>query len=171
MRRDQQRRPFYRRLWLWLVVIFLLIGGTTWMISTQHDKGHNDTVVKTTEKAKKAKKVKKKATKKAAQHSKSPANNQQQEQEAATTSQFGSVAPSGDVGPENSQAAAPSAGSSSLEPWVDPDNYEPNSVIGDRSTMRCYLPGQNPSPAIAAENIVYFDSLAEAQAAGYQTVQ
>lgn len=57
------------------------------------------------------------------------------------------------------------------EPWVDPDNYEPNSIIGDSSTMYCYLPGQYPDPGIAPENVVYFDSLADAQAAGYQIHQ
>lgn len=70
----------------------------------------------------------------------------------------------------NKQAATVT-GSKQHEAWVDPDNYEPNSVVGDRSTMRCYLPGQSPYPAIAQENLVYFDSLAEAQAAGYSTVQ
>ena len=41
----------------------------------------------------------------------------------------------------------------------------------DSSTMYCYLPGQYPDPGIAPENVVYFDSLADAQAAGYRTHQ
>ena len=70
----------------------------------------------------------------------------------------------------NDGNTAPASGKEP-EPWVDPDNYEPNSIIGDRSTMYCYLPGQYPYSGIAPENVVYFDSLADAQAAGYRTHQ
>ncbi len=37
--------------------------------------------------------------------------------------------------------------------------------------MYCYLPGQYPDYGIAPENVVYFDSLADAQAVGYRTHQ
>lgn len=37
--------------------------------------------------------------------------------------------------------------------------------------MYCYLPGQYPDPGIDPENVVYFDSLADAWAAGYQIHQ
>lgn len=35
--------------------------------------------------------------------------------------------------------------------------------------MYCYLPGQYPDYGIAPENVVYFDSLADAQAVGDRT--
>lgn len=57
------------------------------------------------------------------------------------------------------------------EPWDDSDNYETNSIIGGKSTMCCYLPGQYQDPGIAPENVAYFDSLADAWAAGYQIHQ
>jgi hypothetical protein len=37
--------------------------------------------------------------------------------------------------------------------------------------MCCYLSGQYPDPGITPENVVYFDSLADAWAAGYQIHQ
>lgn len=170
------RRPFYRRPWLWVVVIVLLIGSG-WFIANQNqnERVEKDTVVmKAPKKAKHDKKSKKHSTKEAKQQSNSTS---QQQSNSASQSvnpapQSGQQSTSGSyANRSDTQVTMPNTENSTLEPWVDPDNYEPNSIIGDRSTMHCYLPGQNPYPEIAPENIVYFNSLAEAQAAGYSTVQ
>ena len=176
MGRNQGKRPFYRRPWLWVIVAVLLIGGGL-LVSRQNqvEETQDDTVVKTTKKPEAKKKstkdAKKESTKKARpSESKAgqAANNAgQQNQQPASGDDTANYAGG------SSQVTAPSTGNSNngMEPWVDPDNYEPNSIIGDRATMHCYLPGQYPYPGIAPENVVYFNSLAEARAAGYNTVQ
>lgn len=175
MGRDQRKRPFYRRPWLWVIVAVLLIGGgLLFSRQNQVEETQDDTVVKTTKKpgakkksTKEAKKESTKKTRPSGSREGQLANTirQQNQQPASGNSTANYASGSG-------QVTAPSTGSNNgMEPWVDPDNYEPNSVIGDRATMHCYLPGQYPYPGIAPENVVYFNSLAEAQAAGYNTVQ
>lgn len=169
------RRPFYRRPWLWVVVIVLLIGSG-WFIANQNqnERVEKDAVVmKAPKKAKHDKKSKQQSKKETKQQTNSSSQFQQQSYSSTQSQpQSGQQSTSGNYANRSDpQVTMPNTESSTLEPWVDPDNYEPNSIIGDRSTMHCYLPGQNPYPEIAPENIVYFNSLAEAQAAGYSTVQ
>lgn len=165
MRRNQRKRPFYRRPWLWLVVAVLLISGGLF-ISNRHQttEVQDDTAVKTTSKADKQKSSKK-AQKKA--HRKS-AKTASPSQPAAQSSNRNISAQADSQGQTTTSQTTTGNGQ---ESWVDPDNYEPNSIVGDKSTMKCYLPGQTPSPAIAPENLVYFDSLTQARAEGYQTVE
>ena len=40
MNRNQHRKPFYRRPWLWIIVILLLIGGG-WFISSRNQAQKN----------------------------------------------------------------------------------------------------------------------------------
>ena len=49
MNRNQHRKPFYRRPWLWIIVILLLIGGG-WFISSRNQAQETQeyAVVKTT---------------------------------------------------------------------------------------------------------------------------
>lgn len=166
MRKNQHKRPFYRRLWLWVIVAIVFVTGSWFVINAnQTETTQDDAVVKTSKKTDKKKKPAKKNKDKA----KTSASVNDQAASSQAVTQPGQQTQSSSV-TGNTQQATPNTSTNS-EPWVDPDNYEPNSVIGDKSTMRCYLPRQNPYPGIAPENIVYFDSLAEAQAAGYNTVQ
>lgn len=57
MNRNQHRKPFYRRPWLWIIVILLLIGSG-WFISSrnQAQETQEDAVVKTTKESDKKKK-------------------------------------------------------------------------------------------------------------------
>ncbi len=172
MKRTPRRRPFYRRPWLWVTVLVLLVGGSWFAVDRlTTTETQDDTVVKVPKKTdKKKKSAKKHSTKKeqdqavnnGSQATASQTTTQPSQNQAATTPNSGGGQTTTPVSDNNS---------SSQEPWVDPDNYEPNSIIGDRSTMYCYLPGQYPDPGIAPENIIYFNSLEEARAAGYNTVQ
>ena len=48
MRKKQRKRPFYRRPWLWLTIIALLIGGGWWVIDQRTSTEiKDDAVVKT----------------------------------------------------------------------------------------------------------------------------
>lgn len=169
MRKRQHRQPLYRQPWLWIIVIGLLIGGSWWIMdqSTTTDT-QDDTVAKTSDKPTKKKK---KST------NNSPTSNHHQMTKGTASSHYNTQPPQNNEVPktnsENSTRTFTNNDfyNSGQESWVDPDNYEPNSIVGDRSTMHCYLPGQSPYPPIAPENIVYFDSLAEARAAGYSPVQ
>lgn len=163
MRRS--KRPFYRRPWLWIIVIVLLIAGGWFISNNQTTETQKDTVVKSTKKVEKKKKSAKKD--KAREEKKtqstndvtSPASSSSWQATEGTTPYHHEEHP-----------VTPNTGSGTDDSWIDHDNYEPNSIVGDSSTMRYYLPGQS-YPEIAPENKVYFDSPAEAQTAGYQAGQ
>lgn len=170
MRKRQRKRPIYRRPWLWLTILALLVGGSWWVIDQRTSKEtQDDAVVKTTkESSKKKKKAPKKSSKKKQNQTETSNNTSSR---SITSSSPNNGTPNSGVNTQKEPSGGNQNSSSLKEPWIDPDNYEPNSIIGDRSTMYCYLPGQSPYPPIAPENIVYFNSLAEAHAAGYNTVQ
>jgi hypothetical protein len=162
------RKPLYRRPWLWIVVLLLLIAGG-WFINyrSQTQEAPRDTVAKISKKTDKKKEVAKKPQDKEKDHSLTKPASGEQTEVNGTGQTMNTTVPQQPSIAENTVPA----NTQEKELWVDPDNYEPNSIIGDRSTMYCYLPGQYPDPGIAPENVVYFDSLAEAQAAGYRTRQ
>jgi hypothetical protein len=161
-------KPLYRQPCLWIVVLLFLIAGG-WFINhrNQAPKTQRETIANTSKKTNKKKKEVKDPRDKEKDHSLTrPAKSEQTESNGAGQSVNTTIPQQ----PGIAENTVP-ANTQEKEPWVNPDNYEPNSIIGDRSTMYCYLSGQYPDPEIAPENVVYFDSLAEAQAAGYRTHQ
>ncbi|MBM6954376.1 hypothetical protein [Limosilactobacillus coleohominis] len=170
MRKRQRKRPIYRRPWVWITILALLVGGSWWGIDQRTStETQDDAVVKT---IKESSNKKKRAPKKSSRKKQSQTGTSSEvSPQRSTNSSLNNGTQNSGVDTQKEPSGGNQNSSSLKEPWIDPDNYEPNSIIGDRSTMYCYLPGQSPYPPIAPENIVYFNSLAEAHAAGYNTVQ
>lgn len=191
MNKHGTRRPFYKKGWFWTIIVALLLigGGGYWASQSTTKSSQDDRVEKTADKKKET--AKKESTKKDNKKDKKKVEQQEEADQATPAKDQPATAAGQDGGAVNQQTpvtpptnsgsntgngsgtapVTPGRTSESLEPWVDLDNFEPNQIIGDKTTMYCYPPGQYPDEEIKPENRVYFDSLKEAQEAGYQTVQ
>lgn len=54
MRKRQRKRPIYRRPWVWITILALLVGGSWWGIDQRTStETQDDAVVKTTKESSK----------------------------------------------------------------------------------------------------------------------
>lgn len=162
MKRGRNKRPFYKKSWFWtlIVVIALGIGYGSYQITRSPE---TTTTVQDDHVTKSSKKKTKKS------HSKTKSSSKQAVSQSQTTTANSTspvTAPSNNT--QSSQSNATTGSSQSTTDQTTPApvvEKEPNSIIGDASTMTYYLPGQDYQ--IAEGNMVYFDYVTEAEDAGY----
>lgn len=152
-----------------MIVLLLGIGYGGYQAinspSTTTSTVQDDRVTKPAKKKTPAKKTKK-------SHNKSQSNTATSQSSAVNTRATSQgVAPSssgtvqsGQSGSAGGHTTTDQPSASPVTPSTVPDT-EPNSIVGDSSTMTYYLPGQ--AHQIADDNIVYFDFVKEAEEAGY----